>query len=1085
MKQGAKNSVQEAWSGEPGPVISKFEVRSSKFEIWCDRAVIGGIVSLIVFTPLAFGFVHPRAYSIMEALVFLLVVVGMINVTVLAGSRDLESMEQGAWSGGNFEIRNSKFEIHSAALPLALFLVFVLFQLLPLPPFSLRVLSPQTFEYYTQSLPGWPERVPYADIGNQMSEVRGQRSETSYSLPDPSSLLPAPCSMPFALCSLLPAPRSLLPDTWLPLSLAPTLTRTDLLKFTAYGALFFLVLLYPFGPVISKFEFRNSKLSDSPSAIRHQPSAVSNSRADERFFRAVLIAVLFSGLLVAAIGFIQRFSWNGRILWFFAPYDWAQSVHEEVARASGPFVNADHFANYLALIFPVALAYALFRKSIVSKRLQVAVLIFCTLSASLLFTGILLSLSRIGWISALSGLTILLWLSPWRLERGIPSLLVMRGVSFARISLSIVSALLIVSLFSAGPGGREQLDRRLAETVNQESGIWGRVSIWKDSVGMIRDFPLFGVGLGAWPELFMRYRRPPWTPDFYREAHNDYLELLAETGVTGFGLLAWFFFRGVKALVKGFRTASPKRLPLMAAILAALGVMAFHEWFDFSLQIPANAFLFTVFLALGLRMAGSAEQGAGSWEQGARSAAESASSYQPPALGCRSAVLPLAIGSLALLLVFYALTQEPIPYPYNFREPESLAGTKEFFLSRPTQASSHLALLRLMGNRVSLSGQLTEAKAALWIEPTNPYIRDFYATSLLSLGKKDEGLREVKRSIANSPALETHFYLSEKFVPRLSKAEQAVIEDGFKEALALEYRGALDALAGYYGTLSRFSDQGALYEQAALGENDGAQRSGLLRAAGVAYLKARDRARAEVVLRRAAADFPSDPQAYQQLATAIYGVKEDFQKAEEIVLEGIRNGAPPVSLYLSLAEAAQKVGIPSQSKRALIMAKIAIEKAAKEGEDADPLYLALADGAHKVGDHIQEMAALIKSLDLRPNSCPVLCRLGNLYLEQRNFDRAAHYFRKATVINPVSADTHYHLAVAEEARYQFAAADDAYARAVELASENSDYRRRYDAFRARLEQNNKVPAGEGKAGSREQGFKKRNKIVRGEAAEAR
>src|SRR5436309_11886724 len=46
--------------------------------------------------------------------------------------------------------------------------------------------------------------------------------------------------------SLLHAPNSLLPPTWLPLSLAPSLSKTDLLKFAAYAALFFLVCLYPF-----------------------------------------------------------------------------------------------------------------------------------------------------------------------------------------------------------------------------------------------------------------------------------------------------------------------------------------------------------------------------------------------------------------------------------------------------------------------------------------------------------------------------------------------------------------------------------------------------------------------------------------------------------------------------------------------------------------------------------------------------------------------------------------------------------------------------------------------------------------------
>ena len=42
------------------------------------------------------------------------------------------------------------------------------------------------------------------------------------------------------------------------------------------------------------------------------------------------MTVLFTGALVAAIGFVQQFSWNGKILWSFVPYDWG------VPRPDGP-----------------------------------------------------------------------------------------------------------------------------------------------------------------------------------------------------------------------------------------------------------------------------------------------------------------------------------------------------------------------------------------------------------------------------------------------------------------------------------------------------------------------------------------------------------------------------------------------------------------------------------------------------------------------------------------------------------------------------------------------------------------------------
>ena len=160
-----------------------------------------------------------------------------------------------------------------------------------------------------------------------------------------------------------------------------------------------------------------------------------------------------------------------------------------------------------------------------------------------------------------------------------------------------------MSLFFVGSGGREQVDARLEETFVQDLGLAGRIDAWKDSLPMIRDFPVFGVGLGVWSELFTHYERGPWSSSDYNEAHNDYVEILAETGVVGFALLAAFFVAAGKRLVHGIDKVSSKNLPLLAGVLAALGGMALHEWLDFSLQIPANALLFTVLLALGLRLA--------------------------------------------------------------------------------------------------------------------------------------------------------------------------------------------------------------------------------------------------------------------------------------------------------------------------------------------------------------------------------------------------------------------------------------------------------------------------------------------------
>jgi hypothetical protein len=75
-----------------------------------------------------------------------------------------------------------------------------------------------------------------------------------------------------------------------------------------------------------------------------------------------------------------------------------------------------------------------------------------------------------------------------------------------------------------GPSGRNLTDVRLAETISTGLSLSERGMLYRRTLAMIHDFPLFGVGMGAWGELFTRYVSPPWSQFFYyRETHNDYL----------------------------------------------------------------------------------------------------------------------------------------------------------------------------------------------------------------------------------------------------------------------------------------------------------------------------------------------------------------------------------------------------------------------------------------------------------------------------------------------------------------------------------------------------------------------------------
>jgi O-antigen ligase len=86
-------------------------------------------------------------------------------------------------------------------------------------------------------------------------------------------------------------------------------------------------------------------------------------------------------------------------------------------------------------------------------------------------------------------------------------------------------------------------------------------------------------------------------------AHNDYLENLADTGLLGFAVLSLLLLLLTFSLLRMWNARRhPEIKPVVLGVLVALFSAAFHSLFDFSLRIPANAFLLIMLLALGLKV---------------------------------------------------------------------------------------------------------------------------------------------------------------------------------------------------------------------------------------------------------------------------------------------------------------------------------------------------------------------------------------------------------------------------------------------------------------------------------------------------
>ncbi len=434
---------------------------------WRRRVARALILLLLVAAPLAMGSVHEPAF---------------IPLLVLAAAAGLLSLS----SAGPSAFR-AFWGVRGVPLVVA-FTALVLFQLVPLPPPLLRLLSPGTYRFH-----------------------------------DHLALVPL--------------------THWLPISVNPADTGRGLAFLVAF------TLLY---------------------------AAANREAEDGGWRRRVLTSVALTGLALTIVGLVQAASGRpGRIYGLWQPTrDWA---------VFGPYVNHNHFAGYVLMALPLALGFAaeaagrlvaLWRRG---RRVLVSLgdppamsTLRWSVTAMALVVGLLAAGSRGGLLACPLAYVVV--------GLGVRKA---RPATLGLIALALVTALVI--------------DTRPLEELYRSRGFGleqTRLAYWRDVLRAVPDFPLLGAGLNAFGTLSPRYRTYcAW--EWLGEAHNEYLQVLIDTGLVGLLLCA-----ALLALLARAAVRQAQRSVLDAALLTALAACAIHNIVEFNWQIPANAATFFVLAGL-------------------------------------------------------------------------------------------------------------------------------------------------------------------------------------------------------------------------------------------------------------------------------------------------------------------------------------------------------------------------------------------------------------------------------------------------------------------------------------------------------
>lgn len=490
----------------------------------CDKIIESGIIFLIIFTPLAFGTVHVWAYTLMELTVIILLLVWLFKTAI------------------SYRLQVTP----PLTLPLLLFLCLILFQMLPLPPSAIKHLSPNTYQLYQQTLPGWPNgHYARLKLPNPQSTIRNSQSQIENPALNSTN-------------SINPKNSVNSTNSWRPLSIYRYATKTELLKIIAYIGLFFLII---------------------------------NNVKTRKQINRLTLAIILVGCFEAFYGLLEYLSGHQHIFFFKKKY-YTDCV-------TGTYINRNHFAGYLEMVIPLTFGllishqWKVFNNPSKSWRYRLSTLdSWLSTNALLIFAAIIMILtlifsqSRMGIFSLLgsmSFMSLVLLISSKRTRK--------------RIIIFISTLALILILWGTWIGLNPVLER-FSFIPQEYASESGRPVVWKDTINLIKDFPILGTGLGTYVHIFPRYKTVK-AQVLYDHAHNDYLEFLSEVGIIGVSIVLVGIGLFTIKVIKRWRE---RRDPFVKGItlggLTGIVAILLHSATDFNLHIPANALLLSIILGL-------------------------------------------------------------------------------------------------------------------------------------------------------------------------------------------------------------------------------------------------------------------------------------------------------------------------------------------------------------------------------------------------------------------------------------------------------------------------------------------------------
>lgn len=347
--------------------------------------------------------------------------------------------------------------------------------------------------------------------------------------------------------------------------------------------------------------------------------ALLGSTLDDEQLAAMATGAACGLAIVAPLGLIQ--AWAG----------WDAALFAQARPPAATFVNRNVAAEAMVVAVPLALWAGLRARAVWTRWLGV-------LSAACGVAFLIATRSRGGWGAAAAGWGLMLaaawWADRWSLQSRRDQPLRAPLV----VAALVVAAALLIPVRGAQPLPSVATTLSLSARPLEGTGSV-RLALARNTLAMIAERTLFGVGAGRWSTVYPLYHlRVVADPLFSLErqperVENDWLEHAAELGLPAALALGLLFVAGVWHAVRQRQWA----------LAAGLSAISLHACVSFPLHSPASA-------GLGMLLAGAAWRVPSTREIGRNEAADKRRRRSPatrPGVALVIALL-LTIGGAAL-----------------------------------------------------------------------------------------------------------------------------------------------------------------------------------------------------------------------------------------------------------------------------------------------------------------------------------------------------------------------------------------------------------------------------------------------------